>query len=66
MEYLGGGEVKWVDSLHQPIQTVDQTWRIIQDVVLGLEYRKVFFYAVLDNNLFDNFFLSALPGYYPP
>ena len=40
MEYLGGGEVKWVNMYHQPIQTVDQTRRIIRDVILGLEYCK--------------------------
>jgi serine/threonine protein kinase len=42
MEYLGGGEVKWVNSYNQPIQTVDQTRRIIRDVLLGLEYRELF------------------------
>jgi [calcium/calmodulin-dependent protein kinase] kinase len=38
MEYLGGGEVKWMNSDHEPIQTVDQSRRIIRDVILGLEY----------------------------
>jgi hypothetical protein len=63
MEYLGGGEVKWFNSLQQPIQTVDQTRRIIRDVILGLEYCEYF-------NMFSNQFLtkdfSALPGHYPP
>jgi serine/threonine protein kinase len=40
MEYMGGGEVKWRDGRDKPILTVDQTRRIIRDVVLGLEYRK--------------------------
>jgi hypothetical protein len=47
MEFMGGGEVKWrqdagvVDNkqMYMPYLTVDQTRRIIRDVVLGLEYR---------------------------
>ncbi|KDQ52643.1 hypothetical protein JAAARDRAFT_138321 [Jaapia argillacea MUCL 33604] len=38
MEYLGGGEVKWRNMDNEPILTVDQTRRIIRDVILGLEY----------------------------
>jgi hypothetical protein len=39
MEYMGGGEIKWRDTSEHPILTVDQTRRIIRDVVLGIEYR---------------------------
>ena len=39
MEYMAGGEIKWRNSANQPILLVDQTRRIIRDVVLGLEYR---------------------------
>lgn len=40
MEYMAGGEIKWRNSANQPILLVDQTRRIIRDVVLGLEYRR--------------------------
>ncbi|KAI0052316.1 kinase-like protein [Auriscalpium vulgare] len=38
MEYLGGGEIKWRDSLNNPVLRVDQCRRICRDVILGLEY----------------------------
>ncbi|OSX57676.1 hypothetical protein POSPLADRAFT_1124934, partial [Postia placenta MAD-698-R-SB12] len=38
MEYLGGGELKWRTSTHEPVLRVDQTRRICRDVILGLEY----------------------------
>ncbi|GLB37512.1 putative protein tyrosine kinase [Lyophyllum shimeji] len=38
MEYLSGGQVQWKDAEDKPILTVDETRRIIRDVVLGLEY----------------------------
>lgn len=41
MEYLSGGHIEWNPEL-PPSLTVDQTRRIMRDVVLGLEYRKWF------------------------
>ncbi|EIM91581.1 kinase-like protein [Stereum hirsutum FP-91666 SS1] len=38
MEFLGGGEIKWRDKDGNPLLRVDQSRRIIRDVVLGLEY----------------------------
>lgn len=38
MEFLGGGEVKWRDRNGRPVLHVDQSRRIIRDVILGLEY----------------------------
>jgi SNF1-activating kinase 1 len=46
MEYMGGGEVKWRDNKENPILTVDQTRRIIRDVVLGIEYRMHLTYSL--------------------
>ncbi|KAG8756581.1 hypothetical protein FRC14_002923 [Serendipita sp. 396] len=37
MEYLEGGEIKWRSS-DGPILSLDQTRRIVRDVLLGLEY----------------------------
>lgn len=44
MEYLAGGPIQWSDTYHQPILSIQQTRRIIRDVILGLEYRKPPFY----------------------
>jgi hypothetical protein len=50
MEFMGGGEVIWRKFSHMESNgfkvytsnlTVDQSRRIIRDVVLGLEYRTV-------------------------
>ncbi|KZT23120.1 kinase-like protein [Neolentinus lepideus HHB14362 ss-1] len=38
MEFLGGGEVKWRNRNGRPVLRVDQSRRIIRDVILGLEY----------------------------
>ncbi|PWN22378.1 kinase-like protein [Microstroma glucosiphilum] len=38
LEYMAGGEVKWVDDRGFPTLTVSETRSIIRDVVLGLEY----------------------------
>ncbi|TFK49719.1 kinase-like protein [Heliocybe sulcata] len=38
MEFLGGGEIKWRDRNGHPVLHVDQSRRIIRDVILGLEY----------------------------
>lgn len=38
MEYLAGGEIKWRTPADEPVLRVDQTRRIIRDVILGLEY----------------------------
>lgn len=41
MEYMGGGEVKWRTNDEKPTLTVDQSRRIVRDVILGLEYREI-------------------------
>jgi len=38
MEYLGGGDLEWRTTNHEPVQTVLQSTRIIRDVMLGLRY----------------------------
>lgn len=38
MEFLGGGEIKWRNTQHEPILHVDQVRRICRDAILGLEY----------------------------
>ncbi|KAK2463207.1 hypothetical protein APHAL10511_004862 [Amanita phalloides] len=38
MEYLSGGPVEWTNANHAPILLVDQTRRIIRDVMIGLDY----------------------------
>ncbi|KAF9012413.1 kinase-like domain-containing protein [Cyathus striatus] len=38
MEYLSGGPVEWTNSDDEPILTLEQTRRIMRDVLLGLEY----------------------------
>ena len=40
MEYLGGGEIKWMTGKESPRPTlaVEQTRRIMRDAILGLEY----------------------------
>lgn len=40
MEYLPGGQIRWANEEDQPCLMVDQTRRIIRDVIVGLEYRK--------------------------
>lgn len=39
MEYLSGGPIEWTNAEHKPILLVDQTRRIIRDVIIGLDYR---------------------------
>ena len=39
MEYLSGGPIEWTNAEHKPILLVDQTRRIIRDVIVGLDYR---------------------------
>ena len=38
MEYLAGGPVAWSNDDHKPILMLQQTRRIMRDIVLGLEY----------------------------
>lgn len=38
LEYVERGEIKWRNSKHQPIFSVDQIRPMMRDVVLGLEY----------------------------
>lgn len=38
MEYLAGGPVEWSNSDHKPLLMVQQTRRIMRDIILGLEY----------------------------
>ncbi|KDQ13554.1 hypothetical protein BOTBODRAFT_111440, partial [Botryobasidium botryosum FD-172 SS1] len=39
LEYMAGGEVKWRTAPdNQPLLTVDETRRILRDVILGLDY----------------------------
>ncbi|KAF8633416.1 hypothetical protein AX17_004587 [Amanita inopinata Kibby_2008] len=38
MEHLSGGPVEWTNAEHRPILPVDQTRRIIRDVIVGLDY----------------------------
>ena len=39
MEYCAGGEIKWRTSNNEPTLRVNQTRRIIRDVINGLQYR---------------------------
>lgn len=39
MEHLSGGPIEWKNAEHEPILLVDQTRRIIRDVIVGLDYR---------------------------
>lgn len=39
LEYCEGGEVKWKTDDGRPLLTLDQSRRILRDIVLGLEYR---------------------------
>jgi len=38
MENLSGGPIEWTNAEHEPILLVDQTRRIIRDVIVGLDY----------------------------
>lgn len=38
MEHLEGGPIQWSNSDHKPLLRLQQTRRIMRDVVLGLEY----------------------------
>ncbi len=38
MEYLCGGQIQW-EYQGKPTLTIEQSRRIVRDVVLGLEYR---------------------------
>ncbi|KAF9465010.1 kinase-like domain-containing protein [Collybia nuda] len=38
MEFLAGGPIQWSNTQHQPVLSIQQTRRIIRDVILGLEY----------------------------
>lgn len=40
MEHLSGGQVQWADENDKPLLFLDQTRRIIRDVIVGLEYRR--------------------------
>jgi hypothetical protein len=41
MEYCEGGEIKWRTQDFKPVLLLEQTRRIIRDVILGLEYREI-------------------------
>ena len=40
MEFLAGGEVRWTDLQQRPTLSLQETRRIVRDVILGLEYRR--------------------------
>lgn len=42
LEYMEGGEVRWKDTEDKPILPLQDARTIFRDVVLGLEYRKVY------------------------
>ncbi|PFH51565.1 hypothetical protein AMATHDRAFT_142422 [Amanita thiersii Skay4041] len=38
MEYLAGGPIEWTNGEQEPILLVDQTRRVMRDVIVGLDY----------------------------
>jgi hypothetical protein len=42
MEYCSGGPVQWATENGEPTLRLEQTRRIMRDVVVGLEYRAYF------------------------
>ena len=38
MEFLAGGEIRWTDLQQRPTLSLQETRRIVRDVILGLEY----------------------------
>jgi hypothetical protein len=48
MEHLAGGPVEWSNIDHKPLLMLQQTRRIMRDIVLGLEYCSWFTFSGSD------------------